>query len=192
MKARKKPSSLPNLLTSVRIACIPIVFLCLNFSAKSWSLIAAVCVSLAFITDILDGFFARRYASVTTMGKFLDPLADKILVSVTMIMLIPMGRIPAWMVAIIILREMAVTGLRGIASEKDIIIQADKLGKYKTIFQDVALIGLCIHYEYFGINFHTIGMALMWIALVLTIWSGVDYFQRFRIVFMEDHHGGGA
>jgi len=188
MRREKRPSSLPNLLTEIRIACIPIVFLCLNFTGKLWSLIAAICISLAFITDILDGFFARRYASVTTVGKFLDPLADKVLVSVTMIMLIPMGRIPAWIVAIIILREIAVTGLRGIASEKKVIIPAGKLGKYKTIFQGVALIGLCIHYEYFGINFHVVGMAMLWIALVLTVWSGVDYFQKFRLVFKEDYY----
>ncbi len=186
MNHNKKVSSLPNLLTSIRIACIPIVFLCLNFSTRSWSLIAAVCISFAFITDMLDGFFARRYSSITVIGKFLDPLADKVLVSVTMIMLIPMGRIPAWMVALIILREMAITGLRGIASEKGIIIQAGKLGKYKTIFQCVALIGLCIHYKYFNVNFHVVGMFFMWIALLLTIWSGIDYFQKFRMVFKED------
>lgn len=190
MEKSKKPSSLPNLLTSIRIACIPVVFFCLNFDGRSWGLFAAICISLAFTTDILDGFFARRYSSVTIMGKFLDPLADKVLVSVAMIMLIPMDRIPAWMVAIIILREMAVTGLRSIASEKKIIIQAGKLGKYKTIFQSIALIGLCIHYEYFGINFHVVGMALMWIALIFTVWSGLDYFRKFRVVFKKDYYGG--
>jgi CDP-diacylglycerol--glycerol-3-phosphate 3-phosphatidyltransferase len=181
----KEISSLPNMLTGIRMACIPVVFLCLSFSGKLWSLIAAVFISLAFVTDILDGFFARKYGSVTVIGKFLDPLADKILVSVALIMLIPMGRIPAWMVAVIVIRELIITGLRGIAGEKDVIIEAGKLGKYKTIFQSVALIGLCIHYEYMGINFHKLGMGLMWIALIFTVWSGLDYLCKFRSVLVE-------
>ena len=185
---KKEISPIPNLLTGIRIVCIPIVFVCLNFPGKLGSLLAAICIGLAFITDMLDGFFARRYSSVTVIGKFLDPLADKIIVSVTMIMLIPIKRIPAWMVAIIILREMAVTGLRSIASEKGIVIQAGKLGKYKTIFQCIALIALCIHYEYLNIDFHRLGMILMWIALFFTIWSGLDYFQKFKTVFFEEDH----
>jgi len=181
----KEISSLPNMLTGIRMACIPVVFLCLSFSGKLWSLMAAVFIGLAFVTDILDGFFARKYGSVTVIGKFLDPLADKILVSVALIMLIPMGRIPAWMVAVIVIRELIITGLRGIAGEKDVIIEAGKLGKYKTIFQSVALIGLCIHYEYMGINFHKLGMGLMWIALIFTVWSGLDYLCKFRSVLVE-------
>jgi len=121
-----------------------------------------------------------------TLGKFLDPLADKILVSVTMIMLIPLERIPVWMVIVIIAREMAITGLRGIAVSEGIVIQASWLGKYKTIFQCVALVGLCLHYSYFRINFHLVGMTVLWVALAFTIWSGWDYFSQFsRKVFMK-------
>jgi len=182
-------SSLPNILTGIRMACIPIVFLCLSFPGKLGSFMSALFISFAFITDILDGFFARRYGSVTVVGKFLDPLADKILVSVALIMLIPLGRIPAWMVAVIVIRELIITGLRGIARERDVIIEAGKLGKYKTIFQSVALIGLCIHYEYLGINFHKLGMGLMWIALIFTIWSGIDYLYKFKSVLTEKADG---
>ena len=110
---RKEALNLPNSLTFFRIACIPLVLLFLKISGKTGSFLAALLLALAFITDMLDGYLARRYASVTTLGKFLDPLADKILVSVSMIMLIPLGRIPVWMVIVIIAREMAVKGLVG-------------------------------------------------------------------------------
>lgn len=178
----KKISNLPNMLTLFRLACIPVVLLCLNFPGRFGSFLAAVFFGLAFITDILDGFFARRYGAVTVVGKFLDPLADKILVSVTMIMLIPLGRIPVWMVIVIIIREMGVTGLRGIAVNEGIVIQASALGKYKTIFQAVALVGLCLHYSYLNINFHVVGMTFMWGALIVTLWSGFAYFRQFKQV----------
>lgn len=178
----KKISNLPNMLTLFRLACIPVVLLCLNFPGRFGSFLAAVFFGLAFITDILDGFFARRYGAVTVVGKFLDPLADKILVSVTMIMLIPLGRIPVWMVIVIIIREIGVTGFRGIAVNEGIVIQASALGKYKTIFQAVALVGLCLHYSYLNINFHVVGMTFMWGALIVTLWSGFAYFRQFKQV----------
>ena len=102
--------------------------------------------------------FARKYCTVTVLGKLLDPLVDKLLVSLTMIMLIPLNRIPIWMVIAIIAREIALTGLRGIAAGEGIVIQASALGKYKTILQSVAIGGLCLHYVYLGINFHVVGM----------------------------------
>ncbi|RLB40011.1 MAG: CDP-diacylglycerol--glycerol-3-phosphate 3-phosphatidyltransferase [Deltaproteobacteria bacterium] len=177
-------SRVPNILTFVRVAIIPPVVILLYFPGRIPSLLAGICLALAFVTDILDGFFARRYESVTTFGKFLDPLADKILVTVTMIMLIPLERIPVWMVIVIVARELAVTGLRGAAVREGIVIAARSLGKYKTIFQSIALVGLCIHYTYFGINFHELGIIVLWVALVLTIWSGWDYFRQFsRRVF---------
>ena len=175
-------SNLPNILTLFRLACIPVVLVCLNFPGRFGSFLAALFFGLAFITDILDGFFARRYGAVTVVGKFLDPLADKILVSVTMIMLIPLGRIPVWMVIVIIIREIGVTGLRGIAVNEGIVIQASTLGKYKTIFQAVALVGLCLHYTYLNINFHVVGMAFLWGALIITLWSGFAYFRQFKQV----------
>jgi len=183
---RKAISNLPNTLTAVRLICIPLVIICLCIPGKWGSFFAALFFSLAFITDILDGFFARRYDAVTVLGKFLDPLADKILVSVTMIMLIPLGRIPTWVVILIIAREMAVTGLRSIAVSEGVVIQASALGKYKTIFQATALIGLCFHYEYYDVDFHATAMFFLWIALILTLWSGWDYFRQFKTVFFPE------
>ena len=184
-KTNKNISKLPNILTIIRLACIPFVAVLLSFPGERESFLAALCVGFAFITDMLDGFFARKYGAVTVLGKFLDPLADKILVCVTMIMLIPMERIPSWIVVIIIVREMAVTGLRSIAINEGVVIQAGSLGKHKTIFQSVALLGLCLHYEHFNINFHTVGMVFLWGALALTIWSGWDYFRQFRRVLLS-------
>jgi CDP-diacylglycerol--glycerol-3-phosphate 3-phosphatidyltransferase len=169
--------NLPNALSIMRLALIPAIVICLYFPGRLGSLLAAIFFAAASFTDLLDGFLARRYQTVTPVGKFLDPLADKLLVAVTMIMLIPLGRIPAWIVILVIAREMAVTGLRGIAVVEGKVIEASSLGKYKTIFQLISLICLCLHYQYMGINFHAIGIAFLWIALVLTLWSGFAYFQ---------------
>ena len=179
----KEISNLPNTLTTVRLTCIPLVLICLNFPGKWGSFMATLFFAAASITDILDGFYARKYGAVTVLGKFLDPLADKLLVSVTMVMLIPLGRIPVFIVIIIIAREIAVTGLRAVAVNEGIVIQASNLGKYKTILQSVALLGLCLHYDYFDVNFHVVGMAFLWGALVLTLWSGWVYFRQFNSVF---------
>jgi len=177
-------SSIPNLLTITRIACIPLIWISLSFEGESFGILAAIFFIIASITDILDGFFARKYSAVTNFGKFLDPLADKLLITVTMLMLIPMNRIPVWVVIIIICREIAITGLRGIAVNEGLVIQASILGKYKTIFQAVALSCLCINYTYFEVDFHVVGMVFLWGALILTIWSGWDYLRQFKDLFI--------
>ena len=181
--------NLPNSLTLVRIALIPVLFVLLFFPGKVAAWIAAACFTVASLTDLLDGFFARRYNSVTRVGKFLDPLADKLLVAVCLIMLIPLRGIPAWIVAIIISREIAVTGLRGVAAAEGMVMPADTMGKKKTAFQDVAIICLLIRYDYFSLNFHLIGMGLLVIAMVLGVWSGVEYFWKFFRGI--DHDAGG-
>ncbi|MBW1667610.1 MAG: CDP-diacylglycerol--glycerol-3-phosphate 3-phosphatidyltransferase [Deltaproteobacteria bacterium] len=181
---RKAAFNLPNSLTLFRLACIPAVLICLYFPGKLGSFLAALFFGTAFVTDLLDGFFARRRGDVTKLGKFLDPMADKILVSVTMIMLIPLGRIPAWIVMLIVAREMAVTGLRGIAVMEGTVMQASSLGKYKTFFQSLATAFLCLHYKYIGLNFHKVGMVLLWAALIFTLWSAWAYFKEFYRVLL--------
>jgi CDP-diacylglycerol---glycerol-3-phosphate 3-phosphatidyltransferase len=176
--------NLPNTLSLMRLALIPVVVICLYFPGRLGSFLAAVFFAAAAFTDLLDGFLARRYKTVTHVGKFLDPLADKLLVSVTMIMLIPLGRIPAWIVILIIAREMAVTGLRGIAVVEGKIIEASSLGKYKTVFQLVSLVCLCLHYQYVGIDFHAVGIIFLWVALVLTLWSGFAYFRLVKKIIL--------
>lgn len=169
----------PNRLTLYRIASIPVLILLLLFSNKVSAFLAAVVFSAASITDLLDGHFARRHGLESAFGKFLDPLADKLLISAALIMLIPHGRVPAWMAFLIIGREIAVTGLRAILSEKGVVMGAEQLGKYKTGFQIGAIIPLLLHYTYFNIDFHSVGEVVLWIALILTIWSGAKYFVKF-------------
>jgi CDP-diacylglycerol--glycerol-3-phosphate 3-phosphatidyltransferase len=191
-------NTLPNQLTLLRIACTPLMVLLLFFLeqmgspgayAKSVSFLAALLFGLASVTDLLDGFLARRRKMVTNFGKHFDPLADKLLVSATLIMLIPLGRVAAWMVPVIVGREIAVTGLRGIASSEGVILTPTGMSKKKTVFQIVAILGLLLHYKYFGINFHRVGMVFMWIAVVVTLWSGIVYFRKLWYVLdREDIH----
>jgi len=185
-KGRKeKIFNVPNSLSLSRIASVPLIVLFLLFPNKLTNFLAAITFSVASLTDLLDGFFARRRRTVTTIGRLLDPMADKLLISAALIMLIPLDRVPAWMVFLIIGREIAITGLRGIGSSKGIIINVSSLGKYKTSFQIVATIGLLLHYPYLGVDFHKIGMFLLWIALILTLWSGMVYFTQFYKILSE-------
>ena len=188
MSANGKKSifNLPNSLTLFRVACIPVLVFLLFFPNKPTSFLAALVFGLASISDLLDGFLARRQQLVTNFGKFLDPLADKLVVSAALIMLIPLGRAPAWMVVVIVGRELAITGLRSMALSEGKVISADELGKKKMVFQIVAILGLLLHYQYFGINFHAIGMFFLWLAVALTLWSGFNYFRRFWDVLEEN------
>ena len=174
----------PNHLTLFRIACIPLLIVLMLFANRVCAFLAAVIFSAASITDLLDGLAARRFGLESTLGKFLDPLADKLLVSSALIMLIPHGRVDAWMAFVIIGREMAVTGLRAILSEKGIVMAAEELGKYKTGFQIAAIIALLLHYSYFDVDFHAVGTLFLWAAMLLTVWSGAKYFIKFKGVMV--------
>jgi CDP-diacylglycerol--glycerol-3-phosphate 3-phosphatidyltransferase len=181
--------NLPNILTLLRIAAIPLLMLLMTSSTREAGFWAAALFSVASITDWLDGHLARRMNIQTILGTFLDPMADKLIVLAALIMLIPHGRVEAWMVVVILSREILITGLRSVASQEGIVIAASDLGKFKTIFQLVAIIGLLLHFDYhwfFGIahplvtaNMHNAGMFFFWIAFVITVWSGADYLARF-------------
>ena len=170
----------PNLLTLFRIAAVPIIIILMLFPNRMCVFVAALVFSAAAITDYLDGFYARKRNMVTTLGKIMDPVADKLLVSSAFIMLAALNWVPAWMVCIIIGRELAVTGLRNIIAEKGEDLSASNLGKFKTGFQIAAIIPLMIHFPFFGLNVQAIGNLFLWGALVFTIWSGADYFVRSR------------
>lgn len=179
----------PNILTLMRIAAIPLMAYLLLTEERESSFWAAALFSAASFTDWLDGFLARKMGIVTVFGKFLDPIADKLLVMAALIMIIPLGRVPAWMVLVILGREIMITGLRSIASSEGIVIEASDLGKFKTIFQIVAIIALLLHYDYHWFfssghplllaNMHNVGMLYLWIAFFITVWSGADYLFRF-------------
>jgi len=187
--------NLPNILTLARIACIPALVVLLLFDTRSTSFWAAALFGLASITDWLDGWLARRWQVVTILGKFLDPLADKLIVMAALIMLIPLERVPAWAVFLILARELIVTGLRSIASSEGIVIAASDLGKYKTIFQMVAILGLLLHFDYywffghrweiFHVNMQNFGTIFFYVALFMTLWSGLDYLLKFFRVIVK-------
>ena len=178
MISRHETFNLPNTITLLRISVVPFLFILLLSPGEFWSLILAILFVIASITDFFDGYIARKYQMITTMGKFLDPIADKIMVNTAMILMIPIGRIPAWIVAITIIRDLMVDVIRSIASSEGIYIQASTLGKQKTLAQIIAVTALIIHYSIFGINAHAVGMVILYIALVLTIFSGLDYFIK--------------
>jgi len=171
--------NLPNMLSLARVAAVPVIILLLIYPGRVLSIIAAVFFLLICVTDWLDGYVARKKGLVTSLGKFLDPLADKLLILSSFIMLIPSGRVPAWVVALIVAREIAVTGLRAVASDMGLVIAAGKLGKVKTVFQIICVASLLAHYRFYGIDFHALGILALIPAFILTMWSGVDYFVKF-------------
>ena len=171
--------NIANALTISRIAVVPVIAVLLLFDNLPASLAAAVLFTAATVTDYLDGYFARRMNIVSDLGKLLDPLADKLLIATVLIMLIPLGRVPAWIVAVIIARELAVTGVRGMASDRRVVISASWLGKYKTAFQCTAVIPLLVHYPILGLQFQEAGEFFLWIALFFTLWSGWDYIAAY-------------
>lgn len=176
----------PNTLTLFRVATVPDIVLLLLPSEPGRLLcfLAGILFSLAAISDGLDGYFARSRGLVSNFGKFLDPLADKLLVMSTLTMLAWHQWIPGWMAVIIVGRELAVTGLRGIAAEQGKVIAAERLGKYKMGFQIGAIIPILFHHRYYlgdwlFIDFGQAGYWVLWIALVFTIWSGAEYFRNY-------------
>jgi len=179
MNERREIFNLPNSITMARISVVPFLFLLLASPGPFWSLVLAALFVLAAITDFADGFIARKYNMITTMGKFLDPLADKLIVNSAMILMIPIGRIDAWIVVIMIMRDLIVDGIRSIASSEGIYIQASILGKQKTLAQIFAVTALMIHYPFLGMDAHFVGTIVLYVAFLLTIYSGMDYFIKF-------------
>jgi len=178
MARRGLVAYLPNILTVLRILLIPLLVVLLLDPGPTASLLATLTFFVASLSDFFDGYLARRWGISTPFGQLLDPLADKLIVAAALIMLAGMNRVPgvpAWMAAVIIGRELAVTGLRAVALGSGLVLAAEELGKYKMIFQIFALHGLLMHYRFLGIDWHTAGMYFLWISLVIALWSGLDY-----------------
>ena len=173
--------NVPIALTLVRIVLVPLVIVFLISSDRVHVLIAAVIFIAASLTDWLDGRMARRWNQVTRLGTLLDPVADKLLVAAALVSLVHVEMLAAWMAVVIIGRELAVTGLRGVALSMGTVVPASSLGKAKTVSQYVAITVLILEK---GVSpdleiFHLISRGVLWIALALTVISGVDYFYRF-------------
>jgi CDP-diacylglycerol--glycerol-3-phosphate 3-phosphatidyltransferase len=171
--------NLANNLTLARMGSIPIIVFLLYFPNRITAVLAMLLFIAACLTDLADGIIARRYNLITNMGKFLDPLADKLLIAAVLVMLVQLGWIEGWIAVVIISREIMVTGLRSVAADKGLVIAADKYGKLKTIIQCVAMCPLILHYTWWGFDPRGVGTVLIYIALVLTIFSGVNYIVGF-------------
>ena len=183
----KQVFNLPNSLTAFRFALVPVLIVLFSVTQTAAVELAAFSIFVvAAVTDFIDGWAARRYEIVTVLGKLMDPLADKALVSCVLIMLIPLGRMEAWVCLLIILREMIVTGFRGLAASRGRVVAADNLGKYKSTVQYFGLGFLIFPQSMSHIPYqYEIGMVLVYVSLVLAIWSAVDYFYTLRSLFVE-------
>ncbi len=173
--------NLPIALTLIRIVLVPLVIVFLISSQRVHVILAAVIFLAASLTDWLDGLIARRTNQVTRLGTLLDPVADKLLVAAALVSLVQVDMVPAWMAWVIIGRELAVTGLRGVALSMGVVVPASRLGKLKTVTQYVAVTLLILEKgvpaEF--VPFHLVTGAILWVTLVITVLSGLDYFYGF-------------
>ena len=175
--------NLPNKLTIARVIMIPLFLICLYLNIGCGKYIAVGIFILASLTDLLDGKIARKYNLVTNFGKFMDPLADKLLVCSALIALVDLERIAAWIVIIIIAREFIISGFRLVASDNGVVIAASYWGKFKTTFQMIMIILLVLDLPFKYMNI--INMAVVYIALALTVISLIDYIAKNYKVFIE-------
>ncbi len=192
---KKELWSAPNVITMVRIAAIPI-FCVLTFDESRFnSFLAAFVYTLTSATDFVDGYLARRLNLVTVVGKFLDPLADKLITMAALVMLVHLGRVAAWVVILLMGREFAVTGLRTIAMSEGIVLAAGQEGKYKTAIQLVAIVFLLLNYTYpidflfttATVDANRVGTVLLYFSVVFSLWSAWNYFFGFlRAVYSKD------
>ena len=176
--------NLPNKLTLFRVILIPFFVACILIPAIPFNnIIACVIFCVASFTDFLDGYIARRDGLVTNFGKFMDPLADKLLVGAALICLVETGQLPAWVVVVIISREFIISGFRLIASDNGVVIAASYWGKFKTVSQMAMVIVLILNIP--GTFFGILGSVLMWISVILTIVSLVDYVIKNKDVLKD-------
>lgn len=190
----KQKMNLPNRLTLIRVLLIPIIVIIslikrldkIFFSGVTYSdFIVLVIFCIASFTDFLDGYIARKYNLVTDFGKFMDPLADKLLVFSAFIILIEWGRIDGWIVTVIVAREFMVTGIRILAASNNVVIAASKLGKAKTISQMVTIIILLLNGLITSFTSFPIGLIMTYIAAALTIISGADYLIKNKDIILK-------
>lgn len=175
--------SLANKISFSRILVIPLLILFLSVDTGWCSLVACILFLLASVTDIIDGYVARKYNHISQLGKLLDPMADKLMIFAVLIMLLYLGRIHFLFVILLITRDVAVNSLRGIATQEGVVISASRLGKYKTTTQVVSLLGLTLGPEnrFFEINWFAIGEIFLFIATALALVSAYQYFKAYRV-----------
>ena len=192
---KKDLLNLPNAITFVRIGMIPVILAFTYYESRVNSFIAAVLFAATGATDFLDGWVARRRGLVTVIGKFLDPLADKLIVVSTLVMLVHLGRVAAWVVIVIMAREFIVTGLRTIAMGEGIVIAAGQEGKYKTSLQIAGISFLLLHYRYQtdlvvwqgDVDANVVGTWILYLSVAFSVWSAALYVRDFlRAVYRKE------
>ncbi|HEX4448896.1 MAG TPA: CDP-diacylglycerol--glycerol-3-phosphate 3-phosphatidyltransferase [Polyangiaceae bacterium] len=180
--------NLPNLLTFGRVLAIPFLIWLLDTPTPVRNFWACILFTMAAITDMLDGYLARKLGVVSVLGKFLDPLADKLIVMAALVWMVPMGRIPAWIVVLLLAREISVTGLRSVAASEGVVISAGQEGKTKTALQMIGIVALVLgypyHLSYLGIDLGTIdmihvGRLLVYLSLLFSFASAAQYVRLF-------------
>lgn len=179
--------NLPNMLTMGRILIIPLFVWCTYDGDPFYSVVAGAIFTVAAVTDVVDGFLARRWNMITVVGKLLDPLADKLIVAAAMVMMVRLGRLPAWVVIVLLSREFIVTGLRQVAASEGMIIAAGQEGKWKTALQLVGIVALCVHYTHpmfyvfawYDVDFNAVGQVLVYASTAFSVWSAGSYFRAF-------------
>ena len=172
--------NLPNKLTVARVCMVPLFMVALMLNTEVSRVVATVIFALASFTDMLDGKIARKYNLITNFGKLMDPLADKILTAAAMVCLVELGDLAAWIVVIILFREYAITGLRSVAASENIVVAANIWGKVKTVCQMIALMLLMLKPQIVALCGVNLGLILMYVALLLTVYSGVDYVVKLK------------
>jgi len=171
--------TLSNQLTVARVALIPLLVVAFYFIADPWNhYVTAFIFALAGFTDWLDGYLARSRGEVTPFGRFLDPVADKLLVATTLVLLVDGHYAPAILAAIIIGREITIGALREWLAERSSVVHVSQMGKWKTAAQLCAIEALFLHVDLLGVNMHEVGLALLWFASILTLWSGYEYLRN--------------
>jgi CDP-diacylglycerol--glycerol-3-phosphate 3-phosphatidyltransferase len=189
--------NVPNMLTLGRIFIIPVFIWCAYDADPFYSAMAAVLFTVATLTDVVDGYLARKQNLVTVVGKFMDPLADKLLALAAMVMMVRLGRLAAWVAIVALSREFIVTGLRQIAATEGMVIAAGAEGKVKTTLQLVGMVCLCIHYRHVvdfiwwrgPVNFNVVGTWLVYLSLVFSVWSAGLYFRGFLQMLTQREAG---
>lgn len=181
--------NVPNLITFARILMIPVCLWFLEEKTPKGGFFAALVFTFAAVTDALDGYLARKMGIVSVLGKFMDPLADKLIVMACLVWLVPLGRVPAWVVVLILGREITITGLRGVAASEGVVISAGQEGKTKTALQMVGIIAILIgypyHLRYLGladlgiVDLAKVGRVLLYLSLFFSLSSAVEYVRLF-------------
>ena len=188
---RSELTNLPNLITVSRVLLVPFVLMLIDNYNPLRTFLASLLYIGAAAGDALDGYLARKRNQVSTLGKFLDPLADKLIVTAVLVTLVALGRTPAWLVVVLIARDLAINGLRGIASAEGLVIAASDGGKIKTALQLVAIMMLLIHFRYpllgaesllgqsINVDYHRAGLIVLYLSMVVSVFSGIQYVRHF-------------